>query len=300
MEDIYVIGHKNPDTDSVASAIVYAGIRGYKAAVAGDMNPETEFVLNKFGVVAPEVMTNAEGKKLVLVDHNELAQMIEGGDKADIQEIIDHHKVAVMLAKPIAIRVEPVGSTATLIAKMYPNEVKSDPVRAGLLLSAILSDTVIFKSPTTTEEDRSTAAALAPICGIDDIVAYGIEMKKTNASITGKSIADVIGADFKAFDLAGKKIGVAQTEMVDISEAVERKGEIVARLNEIMTEGYDLVIYAATDIMNEGSELFFAGDKVVMEKAFGAKIEADNSVYVKGLMSRKKQIIPPLEEVYKQ
>jgi len=125
-------------------------------------------------------------------------------------------------------------------------------------------------------------------------------MKKTNASITGKSIADVIGADFKAFDLAGKKIGVAQTEMVDISEAVERKGEIVARLKEIMAEGYDLVIYAATDIMNEGSELFFAGDKVVMEKAFGAKRHADNSVYVKGLMSRKKQIIPPLEEVYKQ
>ena len=300
MEDIYVIGHKNPDTDSVASAIVYAGIKGYKAAVAGDINPETAFVLSKFGVAAPETVLNVEGKKLVLIDHNEIVQMTDGGDKADIVEIIDHHKLVVSLTKPIAVRVDPVGSTATIIANAYPNEVKANPVWAGLLLSAILSDTVIFKSPTTTDEDRNTAVLLASVCGITDIVAYGIEMKKKNSSIVGKDIKDVIGSDFKAFEFSGKKIGVAQTEMIDISEAMSRREEIIARLAEIKNEGYDLVIYAATDIINEGSELFFVGDKAVIEKAFEIVAETDNSIYVKGLISRKKQIIPPIEEVYKQ
>lgn len=299
MEDIYVIGHKSPDTDSVASAIVYAGIKGYKAAVSGIVNPETAFALAKFGVAAPEVLTNVEGKKLVLVDHNELAQMVDGGDKAEILEIIDHHKMTVSLAKPIAIRVEPTGSTATLIAKIYPDEVKANPTWAGLLLSAILSDTVIFKSPTTTEEDRNTAVILASLCGITDVMAYGIEMKKANSSIVGKNIADVIGADFKDFDMNGKKVGIGQTELVDMSEISARRDEIVARLNELKTEGYEMVIYSATDIINEGSEVFFVGDKTVIEKAFGIATETDNSVYVKGLMSRKKQIVPPLEEAYK-
>jgi len=299
MEDIYVVGHKSPDTDSVASAIVYAGIKGYKAAVSGVINPETAFVLAKFGVAAPEVLLNAEGKKLVLVDHNEAAQMVDGGEKAEIMEIIDHHKVTIALAKPVAIRVEPVGSTATLIARIYPDEVKANPIWAGLLLSAILSDTVIFKSPTTTEEDRNAAVTLASLCGVADLMAYGIEMKKANSSIAGKNIADVIGADFKDFDMNGKKVGIAQTEVVDMGEVSSRRDEIIARLNELKAGGYDMVIYAATDIIEEGSEVFFAGDKAVIEKAFGIPTETDSSVYIKGLMSRKKQIVPPLEEAYR-
>ncbi|MDD4931274.1 MAG: manganese-dependent inorganic pyrophosphatase [Candidatus Colwellbacteria bacterium] len=297
MEDIYVVGHKSPDTDSVASAIVYAGIKGYKAAVAGELNPETVFVLSKFGVKTPEIFANAEGKKVILVDHNETSQMAD--DKSEVVGVVDHHKLSMSVSKPISVRVEPVGATATIVAGMYMDEVKANPAWAGLLLSAILSDTVIFKSPTTTEEDRVMAVTLADVCGIKDPVAYGIEMKKVNASIVGKDIRSVIGADFKDFEMGGKKVGIGAVEVVDMSEVAARKGEILSRLTELKGDGYEMVIFAATDIINEGSELFFAGDKALIEKAFGVQIGDSASVYIKGLMSRKKQIVPPLEEAYK-
>ncbi len=299
MEDIYVIGHKNPDTDSVVSSIVLAGILGYKPAVAGVINQETVFVLNHFHIAPPELLISGEGKKLFLVDHNEALQMVDQGDKAEIVGVFDHHKVNFNYSSPIWFICEPVGSTATVIYENYKNEVMSDPVVAGLILSAILSDTVIFKSPTVTERDKAAAAALATVAGITDVVAFGIEIKKANAGITGKDIKEVISGDFKDFDINGKKVGIGQVEVVDLSEAIERKAEIFSRLMEIKATGYELVLFAATDIMNEGSELFFAGDAAVIEKAFGTQPESSESVYVKGLMSRKKQIVPAIETVYK-
>lgn len=298
MSEVYVIGHKSPDTDTVCSAIVYAGIKGYKAARPGELNEETAYVLDYFKVPAPELLTNAAGKKLVLVDHNEPAQVVDGADQAEIIEVLDHHKMNFVCNTPIYVHVEPVGSTATVIAKHHMDQIKNNPTYAGLLLAAVLSDTVIFKSPTTTEEDKQIAAELAKIAGIADIQNFGIDIKKAKASIKGKPIADVIHVDFKDFDFGGNKVGIGQTEVVDINEVYERKDEIVDYLNKLKGEkGYAMVVFIATDIIKEGSELYFAGDAAVMEKAFGQKPEGP-SMWVQGCMSRKKQVAPPLEKAF--
>ncbi|HEM55837.1 MAG TPA: manganese-dependent inorganic pyrophosphatase [Thermodesulfobium narugense] len=299
MSDVYVVGHKAPDTDSVCSAIVYAELKGYNSARAGELNDETKFVLNKFGFKEPELLENVEGKKLVLVDHNEASQRVCGEDSSMVIEIIDHHKFNFVNNTPIYILNEPLGSTCTILAKHYMDKIKDKPKLAGLLLSALLSDTVIFKSPTTTEEDKKIAQELAKIAGIDDINAFGIEIKKVQGSIIGKPIDSVVKKDYKDFDFGGKKVGIGQTEILDINEAYDRKNEIIEFIEELKNSGgYAMVAFAATDIMKEGSELFFAGDPGIIEKAFGKKPEG-NSLWLPGVMSRKKQIAPPLEKAFK-
>ncbi len=298
MADVYVIGHKSPDTDTVVSAIVYARIKGYTPATPGPINEETAFVLNTFGVPVPQELGSAEGKKLVLVDHNEASQSPDDIAKAEIIEIIDHHKMNFSNPNPIAILVEPVGSTATILAKKYKDVVAKDKAMAGILLGALLSDTVVFKSPTTTQEDKDEAAELAKIAGIDDMMKFGIDVKKSKANIADKSIKDVIFADYKNFDFAGKKVGIGQTEVVDLTDVYNRASEVMNFLNDLKAkEGYEMVIFVATDIIKEGSELYFAGDKAKIEKAFNTKVEG-NSVYIPGLMSRKKQVVPVVEKVF--
>ena len=298
MSDVFVIGHKSPDTDTVCSAIVYAAIKGYTAARPGELNEETTWVLDYFKVPAPPLLENAAGKKLVLVDHNEPAQVVDGSDQAQIIEVIDHHKMNFVCNTPIYVHVEPVGSTATVIAKQYMDWLKNNPTHAGLLLASVLSDTVIFKSPTTTEEDKKIAAELAKIAGISDIQTFGIDIKKAKASIKGKPIADVIHVDFKDFDFGGKKVGIGQTELIDITECYERADEITSYLNGLKaSKGYDMVVFIGTDIIKEGSELYFAGDPAMMEKAFGKKPEGP-SMWLDGVMSRKKQVAPPLEKAF--
>ncbi len=297
-DNVYVIGHKSPDTDTVCSAIVYAKIKGYTPVTPGPINEETAFVLNKFGVPVPQELGSAEGKKLVLVDHNEATQSPDDIDKAEIIEIIDHHKVNFSNPNPIAILVEPVGSTATILAKKYKEIVARDKAMAGILLGALLSDTVVFKSPTTTQEDKDVAAELARIAGIDDILSFGIDVKKAKANISDKPIKDVIFADFKNFDFAGKKVGIGQTEVVDIKDVYDRASEVVDFLKDLKAkEGYEMVIFIATDIIKEGSELYFAGDKGKIENAFNTTA-GDTSVYIPGLMSRKKQVVPVVEKVF--
>jgi len=298
MADVYVIGHKSPDTDTVCSAIAYAKIKGYTPATPGPINEETAFVLKTFGVPVPGELGSAEGKKLVLVDHNEASQSPDDVAKAEIIEIIDHHKMNFSNPNPIAILVEPVGSTATILAKKYKDVVAKDKALAGILLGALLSDTVVFKSPTTTQEDKDVAAVLAKIAGIDDMTKFGIDVKKAKANIADKSIKDVIFADYKNFDFAGKKVGIGQTEVVDLTDVYNRASEVTKFLNDLKAkEGYEMVIFVATDIIKEGSELYFAGDKAKIEKAFNTKVEGA-SVYIPGLMSRKKQVVPVVEKVF--
>ncbi len=297
-DDVYVVGHKSPDTDTVVSAIVYAKIKGYIPVTQGAINEETAFVLDKFGVPAPGDLGSAEGKKLVLVDHNEASQAPDNLDKAQIVEIIDHHKMNFNYPDPIAIHVEPVGSTATILAKLYQDEVTKDKQMAGLLLGALLSDTVIFKSPTTTEEDKRVASQLAEVAGIADIEAFGIDVKKAKANIADKPIKDVVLADFKNFDFAGKKVGIGQTEVVDINDVYNRASEVMDFLNDLKgKEAYEMLIFVATDIVKEGSELYYVGDKAKMETAFNTTV-GDQSVWIDGLLSRKKQVVPVIDKTF--
>ncbi|MCL4406174.1 MAG: manganese-dependent inorganic pyrophosphatase [Patescibacteria group bacterium] len=297
MNEIYVIGHKSPDTDSVCSAIVYAGIKGYIPARLGEINKETAYALDFFKTPAPQILENAEEKKIVCVDHNEATQMADGWDKAEIVEIIDHHKINFDYASPIYFHSEPVGCTATIIAKQHRGEVKANPSWAGLLLSAILSDTVVFKSPTTTEEDKAIAAELAAVAGIEDVIAFGVALKTKNADIDGRSIQEIIVSDFKDFDFHGKKIGIGQIEVVESAGIESKADEIIAGLQSLKQNGYEAVFFMVTDIMKAGTRLFFAGDEGIVEKAFGVKPE-NNSVYLPGVMSRKKQIVPELEKAF--
>ncbi|MCK4727652.1 MAG: DHH family phosphoesterase, partial [Desulfobacterales bacterium] len=232
------------------------------------------------------------------VDHNEASQAPDNLDKAEIVEIIDHHKMNFNYPDPIYIHVEPIGSTATILAKLYKDEVAKDKAMAGLLLGALLSDTVIFKSPTTTQEDRDVAAELAKIAGIDDIETFGIDVKKAKADISGKPIGDVVLADFKNFDFAGNKVGIGQTELVDINDVYSRASEVMDFMNDLKAkENYEMLIFVATDIIKEGSELYYVGDKAKMEKAFNTTI-GDQSVWIDGLMSRKKQVVPVIDKTF--
>jgi len=297
--DTYVIGHKNPDTDSVASAIAAAKLMGHKPAVFGAVNRETAFVLEKLGIPAPEALASIAGKKVFLVDHNENTQMADGWETAEIIGVLDHHKINFSSAAPVFFHAETLGSTSTIIAKTYMELIKRDAKIAGLLLAGILSDTVIFKSPTTAEEDKTIAGELAKIAGIEDAVKFGVEIKTAGADIAGRSVGDIVHADFKDFDMNGKKVGVGQIELPDITVLKNMEPEIVACLAEKKGEGYELAMLAVTDIMAEGSKLLFAGDPEVIKKAFGVTPEGSGA-YVPGLISRKKQIIPPLEGIYRQ
>jgi len=303
MEEIYVFGHKSPDTDTICSAIAYAKIKNWTPARLGEINEETKFVLDRFDIHVPELLGNVEGKKVILVDHNEFQQSADGIEKAEILEVIDHHKIKFSCDKPVKFLTEPSGSTATIIAKYFESDIEkiksTDEKKKinGLLLSAVLSDTVVFKSPTTTEEDKKIANDLAKAAGISDIIKFGIDIKKANGSIKGKPVESIIMADFKKFDFNGNKVGIGQTEIVDINEIYEIKDEISKFMENLKNRKYEMTVFVATDIIKEGSELFFAGDKSKIEKAFNAKFEG-NFVYIPGLMSRKKQVVPNLQRVF--
>ncbi|MFA5406405.1 MAG: manganese-dependent inorganic pyrophosphatase [Candidatus Nanoarchaeia archaeon] len=304
MAKIYVIGHKCPDTDSVVAAIAYAKFKSlvdlddeYLPARAGALNPETEYVLNRFKLPAPELLSDAAGKKLILVDHNEMGQVVDGADQAIIFEIIDHHKVGgFQSSSPILFHAEPVGSTATIVADFFfYHKVPLSKQLASALLAAILSDTVIFKSPTTTDKDRRLAEQLNKIAKLD-LVPFGLEVKKAKASIKKLTANEVIMIDFKAFDKDCFKYGIGQLEVVDYVEADERKDELLKELESVrVAGGLKLACLMVTNIISEVTRLWFTGDTVIIENAFGKKSK-DNEVLLPGVMSRKKQVVPKIQD----
>ncbi len=303
---IFVVGHKNPDTDSICSAIAYAELKkslGVDAIAArqGEINPETAFVLEKFGVDVPELVTEWDGKKVVLVDHSDISQSIDNIDKAEIVEIIDHHKIGdITTPNPILFLAMPVGCTATVVKLLYDYYGISIPKQiAGILLSAILSDTVIFKSPTTTEKDIRAAEDLARIAGITDMNTFGIQVKSKLSDIDRMSAEEIIKRDFKDFNMSGNRVGIGQVELVDLSVIEPRIHELLGRMSEMKDKGgYAGVYMMLTDIIKEGTLLLaVVDDGSVVEKAFGTKLE-NNRVWLDRVMSRKKEIVPPLEEAY--
>lgn len=308
MEEIYVIGHKSPDTDSIVSAIAYAYYKrtkeGIKAvpARAGEINNETRFVLEKFGVEAPQLIENAAGKKVILVDHNEKSQAVEGIEEAEIVEIIDHHRIGdIQTGNPIFFLNRPVGSTSTIIYSDFfkrsniemPNHIK------GILLGGILSDTVILRSPITTDEDKEIVEILSTDLGIN-AEEFGIEMFKVKSDLSKKSAREIIEMDYKKYEFSKGKIWVSQVETVDSEELRKRKEEFLNEMKKMKEEmGLSLIVVLLTDIIKRGClMLAIADDESIIEKAFGKKLE-DNEVWLPGVMSRKKQVIPPIENLMK-
>ncbi|MCK5321813.1 MAG: manganese-dependent inorganic pyrophosphatase [Candidatus Aenigmarchaeota archaeon] len=308
-EKIYIIGHKNPDTDSICSAIAYAELKkkqGDKREIiparSGDINDETGFILKKFNIDPPSLLKDATGKKIILVDHSEPKQRPENSDKGEIIEVIDHHNINFQQATPILFHAEPLGSTSTIIARMYfEKNIDIEKGIAGILLGAIISDTVIFRSPITTQEDKDIAQKLKPIAEVDDLEAFGIEMFKAKSNWKEKSAHDIINTDYKEYELGGKNIGISQIETVDTSDLKERKDEFIEIMEHMSKErNLDTIIVLLTDIIKEGCLAFISGNSLEqIGKTFGKEIK-DNEIYLPGVLSRKKQIVPPLEKAFSQ
>lgn len=304
MSKVFVTGHKNPDTDSICSALSYAALKqaqGVEAVAVrlGEVNKETQYALDYFQVEAPELIASVEEKQAVmLVDHNEPAQSVDGLDKAELLEIVDHHRLGGLnTANPIFVHIEPVGCTATIITKMFDCQKVALPKKiAGLLLSAIVSDTVLFKSPTCTEQDKAAAEKLAVIAGVN-LKEYGMAMLKAGADLGDLTPAQIAKTDSKPFSFGKYKAIVAQISVMDTADILAKKAELVAAMQELcQNEGYDMSLLMVTDIMEESTELVFVGEpKQLIADAFGKDASGD-SIYLPGVMSRKKQIVPQLTE----
>ncbi|HAL00833.1 MULTISPECIES: manganese-dependent inorganic pyrophosphatase [unclassified Exiguobacterium] len=305
MEKVLVFGHKNPDTDTITSAIAYAELKkalgvNAEAIRLGEMNDETLFALDTFKVSAPRLVTEVatEASHVILVDHNERQQSANDIDAVTVTEVIDHHRIANFeTSDPVYYRAEPVGCTATILNKLYKEHgVAIKPEIAGLMLSAIISDSLLFKSPTCTEQDIIAARELAEIAGVDANV-YGLEMLKAGADLSKKTVPELIALDAKEFTMGTLKVEIAQVNTVDTAEVLLRQEELETAINEvILAKGLDLFVFIVTDILTNNSVGLVLGKEAnLVERAYG--LEATNNlVYLEGVVSRKKQVVPVLTD----
>ncbi len=307
MEKVLIFGHKNPDTDTICSAIAYADLKSklgwnVEPVRLGDVNGETAFALERFGFEAPRLVETVanEAKEVILVDHNERQQSASDIEQVRVVEVIDHHRIANFeTSGPLYYRAEPVGCTATILNKMYKENGIAVPANiAGLMMSAIISDSLLFKSPTCTEQDVAAARELAEIAGVN-AEEYGLDMLKAGADLSDKTIEQLISLDAKEFDMGGAKVEIAQVNAVDVNDVLSRQSEIEAALNGIIAnKGLDLFLFVVTDILNNdsvGLALGKAADAV--EQAYNVKL-VDNKAVLKGVVSRKSQIVPVLTEIF--
>lgn len=253
------------------------------------------------GMVSSESAMVPEKTKLILVDHNERSQAVEGVEMAKIVEIIDHHRLGgIQTNDPIFTRQDPVGCTCTIVADMHLHrQVAIPPQIAGLMLSAILSDTVLFKSPTCTEHDREMAQYLSKIAGVD-VQEYGMELLKAGSDISNMTTEEIAKNDMKEFLIGRYRISISQCSVLERQQAIDRKEEILEALDRMRKKsGYDLSIVMITNVLEEASILFFIGEpKNLLGEAFHMDA-ADNMLMLPGVMSRKKQVVPPLSEAVK-
>lgn len=307
MSKILVFGHQNPDTDAIGAAIAFSHLQNElgkqtEAVALGIPNEETQFALDSFGLTAPRVVESAkaEDAAVMLVDHNEFQQSISDIAEVTILSVVDHHRIANFeTANPLYYRAEPVGCTSTIVLKMYKeNQVSIPKEIAGIMLSAIISDTLLFKSPTSTPEDEKAAQELAEIAEVD-LNVYGLEMLKAGTKLSDKSAATLLDLDAKSFPMGDKNVRIAQVNTVDLNEVMDRQAELETAMAKEMTEnGYDLFVLVVTNILDSDSELLVAGDdKEKVEAAFQTKL-TNNRAFLKGVVSRKKQVVPQLTEVF--
>lgn len=303
---LYTCGHIIPDSDSVCSAISLAYLlnkigRAATPARQGELNPETKFILDKFGFEAPELKTSFAGDELFITDYSDIAQAPQDLDKTTVVGIVDHHKLGdITTSAPLECWIRPVGCTNTIVKEMYDYHKVEIPANiAAIMMCAILSDTVIFKSPTCTPLDIQVVKELSKICGIEDFGALGMEMFKVKSEVEGTPIRDLVMRDYKNFDMHGSKVGVGQLEVVDCSVFDKIKDDLMADIKKVKDEqNLHTVALLLTDIMKEGSEVLVASnDTSIFEKAFNCKLE-DGKVWLDGCLSRKKQIIPFLEPAF--
>ena len=301
MNKLYVFGHTKPDTDSIASAIVFARLQkalGIDAVAykLGEVNKETKYALKTFEVEEPQTLTSVdENCDVALVDNNEFSQSVSGIEKAHVKMVVDHHKIKLETVEPIYFITEPLGCTCTILYKLYKqNEVDIDSQTAGLMLSAIISDTLLLKSPTTTDKDKKAVEELAKIANVD-ISKYGLDMLKAGTDLDKYTEDELIRLDAKCIEKEEIKYVIAQVNTVSIPDVLKRKAKIEEEMNkEILAKGLSLFAFVITDIVNSNSEAIVLGDRTeLISKSY----EIDDDIAVMpGVVSRKKQILPLIEK----
>ncbi len=304
-KEILIFGHKNPDTDSICSSILKQklneknGKNNTKAVRLGNINKETQFVLDYLNIEAPELIEKVEeGQEVILVDHNEANQSVEGIKDAKIIGIVDHHRIAnIETSEPLYMTVRPYGSTATLIYEDYKQKgLEISKEEAILIASCMISDTLLLKSPTTTKKEVEGLKELEKIANID-LNTYGLEMLKAGTDLDEFSEKELINIDAKSLDKNGIKFTIAQVNTVSIEDVLKRQEKLEEVINEDIKEnGLSLYVFAITDILNSNTEILVLGEKSeVVEKAFNIKLE-NNRAFLKGVVSRKKQILPSIDK----
>lgn len=304
MSKILIFGHKNPDTDTICSALVMekfcknSGIDA-EAVRLGNLNKETKYVFDFLDLEPQKMVEEVEvGQEVILVDHNEFSQSAKNIENAKVVRVVDHHRICNFeTAEPLYYTAKPVGCTSTILYEMFKQaNMEIEKKEAVLMLSAIVSDTLLFKSPTCTAEDKIAAEELAKIANIN-IEEYGLEMLKAGTDLSDLSAKELISLDSKEVMLKDVKAEIAQVNTASIPDMMQRKPEIEEEMqNEIDEKGLDLFIIAITDIINSNSQAIVLGKKSeLVEKSYNVKLE-ENSAFLPGVVSRKKQIIPILTE----
>jgi len=308
MSKTLIFGHKSPDTDTICSAIALSYLHNAlgndtEAVRLGELNEETTYVLEYFSIEAPRLIgdVSIETEDVILVDHNERSQSADGIEKVNIRQVVDHHRIANFeTTEPLYYRAEPVGCTATILVKLFrENNVEIPHAIAGLMLSAIISDTLLFKSPTSTEEDEQAASLLAELAEVD-LHIYGLAQLKAGAAITGKTVEELISIDSKPFTIGQVDIEVAQINVVDIADVLSMKQEVLAAMDTVRIEkNQALFLLLVTDILNNNSVGLVSGDEALVTTAFKGEVH-DHLIDLPGVVSRKKQVIPVLSETITQ
>ena len=302
----YIFGHTTPDTDSIVGAISLSYLKNQLkeeciAARQGELNPETQWILDRFCYETPLLKTEYAGEDVYLIDFMESSQSPKDIDKATILGIVDHHKLGDLKTDaPLEMWVRPVGCSNTIVKQMFDYyNVEIPKELAAMMMCAILSDTVIFKSPTCTKEDTKACKELSLIAGIEDYKALGMEMFTIKSNVLNATPKELVLRDFKDFNMSGNLVGVGQLEVVDLSVFDTMKEELFSAMQELKIEGErNTVLLLLTDIMQEGSQLLVLSDNSdKIENAFDINLE-NNQAWLKGVMSRKKQIIPFLEKQF--
>ena len=302
---IYIFGHKNPDTDSIGSSMVKGildrkkGINNVEAKRLGNINKETQYMLDYLNLQAPELLEKVEeGQEVCLVDHNEFNQSVEGIEKAKILSVTDHHRIANFeTSEPLYYTAKPYGCTSTILFEEFKNNgIEIEKTEAVLMASCIISDTLLLKSPTTTEHDKKALAELEKIAGID-VNKYGLEMLKAGTDLDDFSAEELVNLDAKSLEKNESKFVIAQVNTVSIEDVLKRQEELETAINkEIETKNLDLFVFAITDILNSNSEVIALGKRVdAVEKGFDKKLE-DNKMFLEGVVSRKKQLLPVIDK----
>ncbi len=302
-----IIGHRNPDTDTICSAIAhqsYLAIKNIEAQAfaLGDINNETKFVLEKFGVDFPEVVQELpHNSEIILVDHNEERQSIDNLNDLDIVEIIDHHKVKLQTDKPIRIHIEPLGSSCSIIAKrFFSRKMEITQKIAQIMIAGIISDTLYFRSPTTTPKDRELVKRLNKIAQIENLEIFSREMFDAKSDVKNLSTEELVRSDYKEFDFSGHKFGIGVMETTNANFGLERKEEVLEILNKIKEiDEMEAVYFSIVDILKEEAYTLSSDEKA--KELFSTIFKSEKKediLYNQGMVSRKKQVVPSFENYF--